>query len=88
MGYKKLLALAMDVENAPPQLRQAAAAARNAYFRVEKCKDQVLKWNEEGARAKRDLDRSMRIFDQLLSRWDAADVEGSGPEELVREPAE
>ncbi len=70
MDIEKELALTFDFETAPESFKQAAADAKNLYFRVKKAHSQIELWTKELIAAQKSLDQASKYFRSELNKWD------------------
>ncbi len=72
MAKNNELLLAFEFEKAPVEVKQAAAAHRDAWVRVERAKSQAAKWVHESTEAEVAYGLTGSTFKKLLDAWDPA----------------
>lgn len=81
MTDDKLLALAIDYDNAPQDVKDAVQAYYDSYLLNEKAKKQIELWTVEQRDSEKDLNKADRQLKRALRGWDVAGLEGLALEE-------
>lgn len=69
MAKDKRLALAFDFGDAPQEVKDAAAAHRESFMRLEKAEAQVGLWNADLEKARQEYSKTNRQFEKTLDQW-------------------
>lgn len=80
MAQNKKLALALDFENAPQPLKDAAKAHQDAYLDLEVSTKQVDLWNHEKERNRKKFEQTLKQFNNQLDKWDPAGTKDMEPQ--------
>lgn len=81
----KKLALAFEFDNAPTEVKEAAAEHRDNYIEMITADQQVVLWNRDKIIARRKFEQSARKFERALEEWDPAGLKAE--ERKLAEPA-
>jgi hypothetical protein len=85
----KKLALAFEFENAPTEVKEAAAEHKENYIAMITAEQQVILWNRDKIITRRLFERSARRFERALEAWDPAGLKAEEKKLAEkREPSE